>query len=134
MRDVSVQEVPVAKCDVEVARKYLTLAKEKYEEKEITEANLFNAIRYLKEGQEYLIACKDTAMKDELNEALKSYSNELDAVYSRLMFNTKKALKLKDSYSAKVELQRVLLFFPDPSDPRNLKAQDLLKKVGAIAP
>jgi len=129
IRDVSVLEVPIPKCDIEVAQKYLTLAHEKYDEREITESNLYDAIKYLNQGQEYVIACEDSPVKDTLTQTLKLYSDELRMKYDSYMFNTKKFLKLKDVASAQFELERVLRYIPDESDPRHRKAKDLMEKL-----
>jgi len=134
VRDVSVLEVPIPKCDIEVAQKYLNLANKKYEEREITEGNLYEAIRHLNQGQEYVIACEGSPVKDLLTETLKLYNEELKTKYDSYMFNTKKFLKLRDMASAKFELERVLRYIPDESDPRHRKAKDLLEKVEKYGP
>jgi hypothetical protein len=129
IRDVSVAEVPIPKCDIEVAQKYLNLANEKYGEREIGEGNLFDAVKYLKQGQEYVIACEGSEVKDLLAETMKLYTDELKAKYDEVMFNTKKSLKLKDAASAKFELERAIRYIPDESDPRHRKAKELLEKL-----
>jgi len=133
VRDVSVLEVPIPKCDIEVAQKYLNLALKRYEEREITESNLYDAIRDLRQGQEYVIACEDPQVKDLLNETLTLYSEELRVKYDASMFNTKKFLKLSDESSARVELERVLNYIPEESDPRHRRAKELLDKLNRAA-
>jgi len=134
VRDVSVVEVPIPKCDIDVAQKYLTLANEKYNEREINEGNLYDAIKYLKKGQEYVIACEASEVKNVLTETQRLYDEELKNQYDRYMFNTKKFLKLKDARSATLELERVLRYIPDESDPRHRRARELLDKLEAVAP
>lgn len=134
IREISVQEVPIPKCDIEIAKKYIRLANEKYEERQISESNLFDATRYLKEGQEYLIACEDTDVRDQLFDTLNRCEEELEEKYREYMFNTKKFLKLKDFYGAKIELQQILLYIPDETDRRHRRAKDLLEKISKIVP
>jgi hypothetical protein len=132
VRDVSVVEVPIPKCDIEVAQKYLTLASEKYDEREISEGNLYDAIKYLKKGQEYVIACEGSEVKTVLAETQKLYSDQLKEQYEKYMFNTKKFLKLKDARSASLELERVMRYIPDESDPRHRRAKDLFEKLQKV--
>lgn len=129
LRDISVSEVPIPKCDVEVAQKYLRLAKEKYEERRINDPNLYSAIQYLKEGLEYVIACEDAQVRDVLLETRERYEEELQAKYEDFLFNTKKFLKLKDMEAAKIELQNILSHVPDESDRRHRAARDLLERI-----
>jgi hypothetical protein len=132
IREISVQEVPIPKCDIEIAKKYIRLANEKYEERQISESNLSDAIRYLKEGQEYLIACEGTEVRDQLFDTLNRCEEELEGRYKEHMFNTKKFLKLKDFYGAKIELEQILLYVPDETDKRHRRARDLLEKINRI--
>jgi hypothetical protein len=133
IRDVSLVEVPIPKCDVEVARKYLRLGQDKYEERRIAESNLSEAIKYLKEGQEYLIACEESEVRKTLEDALAQYKKDLQDKYSEYMFNTKKFLKLGDYYGAQFELEQVLAYIPDESDSRHRQAKELLDKVSKVA-
>ncbi len=129
IREISVSEVPIPKCDVEVAQKYLRLANEKYEERRINDPNLYAAIQYLKEGLEYVIACEDAQVREVLFETMNRYDEELQGKYEDFLFNTKKFLKLKDLEAAQVELQNILSHIPDESDRRNRAARDLLEKI-----
>ncbi len=129
LRNISVHEVPIPKCDVEVAQKYLRLAREKYEERRINDPNLFAAIQYLKEGLEYVIACEDAEIRDVLLETMDRYEEELQGKYEDFLFNTKKFLKLKDMEAVKIELRNIISHVPDESDRRNRAARDLLEKL-----
>lgn len=129
IREISVSEVPIPKCDVEVAQKYLRLANEKYEERRINDPNLYAAIQYLKEGLEYVIACEDAQVRDVLFETMNRYDEELQGKYEDFLFNTKKFLKLKDLEAAQIELQNILSHIPDESDRRHRAARDLLEKL-----
>ncbi len=129
IREISINEVPIPKCDVEVAQKYLRLSNEKYEERRINDQNLFAAIQYLKEGLEYVIACEDAQVRDDLLETVDRYEAELQGKYEDFLFNTKKFLKLKDLDAAKIELQNIISQVPDESDPRNRAAREMLDKI-----
>jgi len=129
IREISVSEVPIPKCDVEVAQKYLRLANEKYDERRINEPNLHGAIQYLKEGLEYVIACEDAKVREILLETMNRYEEELQGQYEDYLFNTKKFLKLRDVDAAKIELQNILSHVPDESDRRHRAARDLLEKL-----
>jgi hypothetical protein len=129
IRDVSVSEVPIPKCDVEVAQKYLRLAQEKYEERRINDPNLYSAIRYLKEGLEYVIACEDAEVRNVLLETSERYEEELQAKYEDFLFNTKKFLKLKDTEAARIELQNIISHVPEDTDRRHRVARDLLERI-----
>ena len=129
IREISVSEVPIPKCDVEVAQKYLRLANEKYEERRINDPNLYAAIQYLKEGLEYVIACEDAQVRDVLFETMNRYDEELQGKYEDFLFNTKKFLKLKDLEAAQIELQNIPSHIPDESDRRHRAARDLLEKL-----
>ncbi len=129
IREVSIQEVPMPKCDVEVAQKYLRLAREKYEERRINDPNLYAAIQCLKEGLEYVIACDEAEIRDVLLETKKRYEAELQGNYEDYLFNTKKFLKLNDVEAAKVELRNILRHIPDESDRRHRRAKDLLERL-----
>lgn len=130
IREISMHEVPIPKCDVEVAQKYLRLANEKYEERRIHDPNLYAAIKYLEEGLEYVIACEDAKVRDVLLETKEQYSAELQGKYEDFLFNTKKFLKLKDLDAAETELQNILSHVPDESDRRHRAAKDLLERIG----
>lgn len=130
IRDVSLMEVPIPKCDLEVAKKYLRLGQDKYEEKRIAESNLYDAIKYLKEGQEYVIACDESEVKQVIEETLKQYKKELQDKFGEYMFNTKKFLKLSDYYAAQYELEQALRYIPDESDRRHRQAKEVLEKIG----
>jgi len=129
LREISIHEVPIPKCDVEVAQKYLRLSKEKYEERRINDPNLYAAIEYLKEGLEYVIACEDAHVRHVLLETVDRYEEELQGKYEDFLFNTKKFLKLKDLEAAKIELQNIVSHVPDESDRRHRAARDLLEKL-----
>ncbi len=129
IRDVSVQEVPLPKCDIEIAQKYFLLGGEKYEERRINDANLHDAIQYLKEGLEYVIACENSQMRNVLMDAVGRYEEELQELYDAYIFNVKKFLKLRDVEGAKFELEQILRQIPDESDRRHRNAKDLLEKV-----
>ena len=129
IRDVRIQEVPILKCDVDVARKYLRLANEKYQERRINESNLHDAINYLKEGQAYLIACEEPEMRNALLETQDLYEEELRQVYEDCMFNAKKFLKLNDVDAARFELEEILKRMPNEADPRHRKAREMLEKL-----
>jgi len=129
LREISVHEVPIPKCDVEVAQKYLRLANEKYEERRINDPNLHAAIQYLKEGLEYVIACEDAEVRDVILETMNRYEAELHGQYEDYLFNTKKFLKLRDLNAAKIELRNILSHVPDESDRRHRAARDLLEKI-----
>jgi hypothetical protein len=128
VREISIHEVPIPKCDVEVAQKYLRLSNEKYEERRINDPNLYAAIQYLKEGLEYVIACEDAQVRDVLLETVDRYEEELQGKYEDFLFNTKKFLKLKDLEAARMELQNIISHVPDESDRRHRAARDLLEK------
>jgi hypothetical protein len=133
VRDVSLVEVPIPKCDIEVAKKYLRLGQDKYEERRIAESNLSDAIKYLKQGQEYVIACEDSEVRNTLEDTLDQYKKELQDKFEEYMFNTKKFLKLGDFYGAQYELEQVLRYIPDESDRRHRQAKDLLEKTSKLA-
>lgn len=130
IRDVSLMEVPIPKCDVEVARKYVALSQDKYNEKRIAEGNLYDAIRYLRQGQEYMIACEDSDLKGLIEETLSQYKKELQARFEEYMFNTKKFLKLRDYFAAQYELEQVLRYIPDETDRRHRQAKEVLERIG----
>jgi pSer/pThr/pTyr-binding forkhead associated (FHA) protein len=129
IREISIHEVPIPKCDIEVAQKYLRLAHKKYEERRIHDPNLHAAIQYLKEGLEYVIACEDAQVRDVLIETMDRYEAELQGKYEDFLFNTKKFLKLRDLEAVTVELQNILSHVPDESDRRHRAARDLLEKI-----
>ena len=129
IREISIHEVPIPKCDIEVAQKYLRLAHKKYEERRIHDPNLHAAIQYLKEGLEYVIACEDAQVRDVLIETMDRYEGELQGQYEDFLFNTKKFLKLRDLEAVTVELQNILSHVPDESDRRHRAARDLLEKI-----
>ncbi|MEW6441495.1 MAG: FHA domain-containing protein [bacterium] len=130
IRDVRIQEVPIPRCDVDVARKYLRLAQEKYLERRINEANLYDAIQYLRQGEEYLIACEDPAMRNLLLDARTQYEDELGKIYDDYMFNARKFLKLKDLRAAQFEIEQILKKIPSEEDPRHRKAKELAERLG----
>ena len=115
--------MPIPKCDVEVAQKYLRLSNEKSEERRINDPNLYAAIQYLKEGLEYVMACEDAEVREVLLETVDRYEEELQGKYEDFLFNTKKFLKLKDLEAAKMELENIISHIPDESDPRHRAAE-----------
>lgn len=129
IRDVSVQEVAVPKCDVGVATKYLRLAEEKYQERKINDTNLYDAIVHLKQGEEYVIACEDPGVRNLVLETKARYEEELNRMFEDYWFNARKFLKIKDTDAARFELEQVLRKIPAEDDPRHRRAKDLLEKI-----
>jgi len=129
IREVSVQQVAVPKCDVGVATKYLRLAEEKYQERKINDTNLYDAIEHLKQGEEFVIACEDPGVRNLVMETKARYEEELNQMYEDYMFNARKFLKIKDTDAARFELEQVLRRIPAEDDPRHRRAKDLLEKI-----
>ena len=129
VRDVSVEEVPIPKCDVKIAQKYLQLSQEKYRERQISKSNLFDAINYIEEGQEYVIACEDLELRNLLQDTATQYRSELNEIIKRLQFNARKFLKLKDAEAAKFEFSQILEYLPDETDIRYQRAREWVEKL-----
>ncbi len=127
--DVSIQEVPVPKCDIKVAQKYFHLAQEKYNEKQIIESNLYFAINHLKAASEYVFSCKDEEIRNQIQEAITKYENELRDILSGYKFNCQKFIKLKDKAAAKVELEQILKYIPDEEDTRYQGAKSMYDRL-----
>ena len=129
VREITLREMPIPRCDVDVAKKYLRLAEEKYEERRIHEPNLHDAILSLKEGLEYVIACEDTSIQEELVRTMALYEKELQQKYEDYIFNWRKFMKLNDREAAMYELDQILRHIPNESDRRHRKAKELLDKL-----
>lgn len=129
VRDVSVQEVAVPRCDVGVAMKYLRLAEEKYQERKINDRNLYDAILHLQQGEEYVISCEDPGVRNLVVETKTRYEEELTQMFEDYWFNARKFLKIKDTDSARYELEQALRKIPAEDDPRHRRAKDLLEKI-----
>jgi pSer/pThr/pTyr-binding forkhead associated (FHA) protein len=129
IRDVSLVDVPLPRCDVDVAQRYFELANKKYEERRINEPNLFYAIESLKQGLEYVITCEDPKMKNLILDSLNQYEQELERHYKDYMFNARKFIELHDLEAAQFELDALMKHIPDEDDARHKRAKDLLDRL-----
>ncbi len=127
--DVLIQEVPVPKCDIKIAQKYIFLSQEKYKERKIIESNIYYAINHLKAASEYVFSCKEDEIRSEIQETINRYENELNDIINTYKFNCKKFIKLKDKEAAKVELEQILKYLPNEEDTRYQGAKDLYDRL-----
>ena len=120
-------------CDMTQAKKMYDLAKSTYEEKEISEGNIYLAHGYCIDALEYM---KDCAQKEDLYDQVSSKADELktelDDKYKDLKFTFIKALNVNDLLAAKAAIEKMVLYFPDTQDERHKIAAKKLEQINSM--
>jgi hypothetical protein len=128
VRDVSIQVLSADLCDEHRARKLFELGEKMYEEKAISEGNLFEACRYYRDAAQLLRDCPPgNELYMQADTKMKRVTDELDALYTSLMFSFEKAQKMQDFLRARDILQTIVMHLPDPADDRHKKAVEHLE-------
>jgi FHA domain len=114
----------------EKAKASLLQAKKMWDEREVRDENLFNAIRAYKECEWYLETLEPKP--DFYGEAVSSRADcerELQRRYDDLWFVAERAVKLRDWKEADRQLKVICEMIPDRSDKRNVEASKKLVDV-----
>ena len=115
---------------VEKARSALLQGKKMWDEREVRNENLYNAIRSYKECEWYLetIQPKPTFYSEATN-ARNDCIRELQRRYDDLWFLAERSVKLRDWKEAERQLKVICEMIPDRSDERNRNASKNLVDV-----
>jgi len=115
---------------VDKARASLLQAKKMWDEREVRDVNLFNAIRAYRECEWYLETIDPKP--DFYGEVLSGKTDcesELKRRYNDLWFMAERAVKLHDWKEADRQLKVICEMIPDRSDERNQNASKTLLEV-----
>jgi len=130
VRNLRIEFLTPEKCDADEGKRLFSMGEELFNEKTVSDVNIYLACQYFKESVAFSEECKprpDFLMKAEkqLNKALK----ELETRYKDLMFAFKKSIKLKNYFKTKEVLEEILRLIPDKKDPRHMDAKDILSRL-----
>jgi len=129
-RNLRIEFLTPEKCDADEGKRLFNMGEELFNEKTVSDVNIYLACQYFKEAVAFSEECKprpDFLMKAEkqLTKALK----ELESRYKDLMFAYKKSIKLKNFFKTKEVLEEILRLIPDKKDPRHMDAKDILSRL-----
>ena len=117
-------------CDKTEGRRLFELGNQLYEEKAVSEGNVFRAHNYFAKAVEQVQGCvPKPRILLEIEGKMQTARAELDRRYNGLVFSYKKAIKLKQYAQAKTDLERIRHLIPDEKDERHKEAVVLLKKI-----
>jgi pSer/pThr/pTyr-binding forkhead associated (FHA) protein len=127
VRNVHIEFLTPEKCDENEGKRLFSMGEELFNEKTVSDVNIYLACQYFKEAVSFSEECKprpDFLMKAE--EQLNKAQKELESRYKDLMFAYKKSIKLKNYFKTKEVLEEILRLMPDKKDPRHIDAKDIL--------
>jgi len=130
VRNLRIEFLTPEKCDADEGKRLFSMGEELFNEKTVSDVNIYLACQYFKEAVAFSEECKprpDFLMKAEnqLTKALK----ELESRYKDLMFAYKKSIKLKNFFKTKEVLEEILRLIPDKKDPRHMDVKDILNRL-----
>ncbi len=106
-----------------LARNALSVAKKKFDERDVTYGNLFDAIRAYREAVFYLDTVNPKPdFYSDIIDGFESAQTELDKRYDEQRFRADRAINLADWAAADRELKILCELIPDRSDARNKEA------------
>ena len=115
---------------VEKSKAALLQAKKMWDEREVRDENLFNAIRSFKECAWYLETIEPKPeFYAEAVSGKTDCERELQRRYEDVLFMSERAVKLRDWKEAERQLRTICEMIPDRSDERNEKASKTLVDV-----
>jgi hypothetical protein len=107
----------------ELARNALSVARKKFEEREVKYGNIFDAIRSYQEGIFYLDTVNPKPdFYSEIMDGFEAAQEELDKRYKEQRFRADRASNLSDWPAAARELKILCEIIPDRSDARHKEA------------
>ena len=108
---------------VDLAQAALTVARKKFDEREVRYSNLFESIRAYREAIFYLDTINPKPeFYTDIIEGFESAENELDKRYQEQRFRADRAINLSEWAAAAKELKILCEMVPDRSDSRNQEA------------
>jgi pSer/pThr/pTyr-binding forkhead associated (FHA) protein len=130
VRNLSIEFLTPEKCDANEGKRLFSMGEELFNEKTVSDVNIYLACQYFKEAVSFSEECKprpDFLMKAE--QQLAKAQKELETRYKDLMFAYKKSIKLKNYFKTKEVLEEILRLMPDKKDPRHIDAKDILNRL-----
>lgn len=130
VRNLRIEFLTPEKCDENEGKRLFSMGEELFNEKTVSDVNIYLACQYFKEAVSFSEECKprpDFLMKAE--QQLAKAQKELETRYKDLMFAYKKSIKLKNYFKTKEVLEEILRLMPDKKDPRHIDAKDILTRL-----
>lgn len=117
-------------CDADEGKRLFNLGEELFNEKTVSDLNIYLACQYYKEAVAYSEECRPrpeflTQAEKQLFKALK----ELESRYRDLKFAYVKSMKLNNMIRAEEVLKEILRLIPEKKDLRHINAKDLLDEL-----
>ncbi|HUU02614.1 MAG TPA: FHA domain-containing protein [Myxococcota bacterium] len=123
----AIEESPLPSPDIKAATESFKIAKKRYENKEVSPQNTFEALEYFKKTRDFLELLPVEERPDiyiESIEMVDKLEKELVQRFRDLMFNAEKAQKFARFKKAKALFRQIMRSFPNQEDPRYLKAKE----------
>lgn len=131
VRDVSVSFKDGSVCNEREAQHLYDLAKQLYEQKAVSEGNLYRAMSSCVAAAHQVIGCRGKLpLAAEIERTRASAAREVDEQYASLTFSYYQAMKLKDYERAAAKVDQIMRLIPDESDTRNMDAVKLKAQFG----
>ncbi len=130
VKNLHIEFLTPRKCDTDEGRRLFSMGEELFNEKTVSDVNIYLACQYFKEAVAFSEECRprpEFLMKAE--EQLAKAQKELESRYKDLMFAFKKSLKLKNYFKTKEVLEEILRLIPEKKDPRHIDAKDILNRL-----
>jgi len=130
VKEVRVEFLATGTCNEDEGRKLLELGDEMYEQKAVSEGNIYRAWKYYVDAIEQVEGCHpEPFMLAEMERKMRLAKEEVETRYNDLVFSYKQAVKLNKYSEAKSHLEKIVQLIPDPKDDRHEEAVRLLKKI-----
>jgi len=130
VRNLHIEFLTPEKCDADEGKRLFSMGEELFNEKTVSDVNIYLACQYFKEAVSFSEECRprpEFLMKAE--KQLAKAQKELETRYKDLMFAYKKSLKLKNYFKTKEVLEEILRLVPDKKDLRHIDAKDILNRL-----
>ena len=130
VRNLHIEFLTPAKCDSDEGKRLFNMGEELFNEKTVSDVNIYLACQYFKEAVAFSEECRprpEFLMKAE--KQLAKAQKELESRYKDLMFAYKKSLKLKNYFKTKEVLEEILRLIPDKKNTRHIDAKDILNRL-----
>ena len=130
VKNLHIEFLTPQKCDADEGKRLFSMGEELFNEKTVSDVNIYLACQYFKEAVAFSEECRprpDFLMKAE--KQLAKAQKELESRYKDLMFAFKKSLKLKNYFKTKEVLEEILRLIPEKKNPKHIDAKDILDRL-----
>lgn len=128
IRNLRIREDPLPSPNPRRAEERFELAEQRWQNREISPRNIYDACRNYREARDYLELIEvKPPLYDEVNARISECSSELETIYRRLVFEAQRHERYRQWEQAQATLMQGLEFFPDETDPRHMTLQNWLQ-------